>query len=60
MAYRGPVRAQSESTRKETLLEELISAVREGKRISINGRKIVSAYDETKARIGHKFNPSLT
>lgn len=54
-AYRGLARANAENNRQEALLEELISAVREGKSIQIDGRELVSAYDERKSRNGYSF-----
>ena len=54
-AYRGFSRAYAENDREVSLLEELIDAVREGKTISIDGRELVSAYDERKARNGFSF-----
>jgi hypothetical protein len=54
--YQAMVRANAESgNREEQLLEELISAVRQGSRISIDGREIVTAYDSRKARNGYSF-----
>lgn len=54
--YQAIVRANSESNnREEQLLEELISAVREGRKVSIDGREIVAAYDSRKARNGYSF-----
>lgn len=54
-AYRGFTRAYSENNREANLLEELIVAVREGKDIQIDGRSLVQAYDERKARNGYVF-----
>lgn len=54
-AYRGFSRAYSENNREANLLEELIVAVREGKDIQIDGRSLVQAYDERKARNGYVF-----
>ena len=54
-AYRGFVRANSQNTRQEQLLQELIIAVKEGRTISIDGREIVAAYDNRKARMGWSF-----
>lgn len=54
-AYRGFSRAYAENDREVSLLQELIDAVREGKTISIDGRELVSAYDERKARNGFAF-----
>ena len=54
-AYRGFSRAYAENDREVSLLEELIDAVREGRTISIDGRELVSAYDERKARNGFSF-----
>ena len=54
--YQAMVRANAESgNREEQLLEELISAVRQGSKISIDGREIVTAYDSRKARNGYSF-----
>ena len=54
--YNAMMRANSQSSnREEQLLEELISAVREGRKISIDGREIVTAYDSRKARNGYSF-----
>ena len=54
-AYRGFTRAYSENNREANLLEELIVAVREGKDIQIDGRSLVQAYDDRKARNGYVF-----
>lgn len=54
-AYRGFVRANSDNTKEEKLLEELIQAVREGKNITIDGREIVNTYDKWKGRMGWGF-----
>ncbi|MBD5545797.1 MAG: hypothetical protein HDQ97_00050 [Lachnospiraceae bacterium] len=54
-AYRGFARAYAENTRQEDLLEELIQAVREGRKISIDGRELVTAYDNRKTRNGYAF-----
>ena len=54
--YNAMMRANSQSSnREEQLLEELISAVRQGSKISIDGREIVTAYDSRKARNGYSF-----
>lgn len=54
--YQAMMRANAESgNREEQLLEELISAVREGRKVSIDGREIVTAYDSRKARNGYSF-----
>lgn len=37
------------------ILKELVSAVHEGKSITIDGRELVSAYDERKSRNGYSF-----
>lgn len=50
--YRGYMRAHAE-TRETALLEEILEAIREGRRISIDGREIVKAYDSRKARMGY-------
>ena len=54
-AYRGFSRANAENRRQEALLEELISAVREGKRIVVDGRELVSIVDSRKSRNGFSF-----
>ncbi len=54
-AYRGFAKAMSENTRQESLMQELISAVREGKRIVVDGRELVAAYDARKGRNGFSF-----
>ena len=54
--YNAMMKANADSnTREEQLLEELISAVKQGSRISIDGREIVTAYDSRKARNGYSF-----
>lgn len=54
--YNAMMRAnQNSSSREEQLLEELITAVRQGSKISIDGREIVTAYDSRKARNGYSF-----
>lgn len=54
--YKGFARAMAEENRiQEDLLRELISAVKEGKRISIDGRELVNAYDKRKTRNGYSF-----
>ena len=54
--YNAMMRAnQDNSSREEELLEELISAVRQGSKIVIDGREIVSTYDTRKARNGYSF-----
>ena len=54
--YNAMMRANSQSnSREEQLLEELISAVKQGSKISIDGREIVTAYDSRKARNGYSF-----
>jgi len=55
-AYRGFSRAYSENDREAALLGELISAVREGKTIEIDGRELVSATDERRRRNGFMFS----
>lgn len=54
-AYRGFSRAYSENDREATLLENLITAVREGKTIEVDGRELVSIIDERRQRNGHIF-----
>ena len=54
--YNAMMRAnQNSNSREEQLLEELITAVRQGSKISIDGREIVTAYDSRKARNGYSF-----
>lgn len=52
--YNAVVRAYDNS-KEEQLLEQLISAVKQGSKISIDGREIVNAYDSRKARNGYAF-----
>ena len=54
-AYRGFVRANSENTRMTSLLEELVFAVKEGKRIVVDGRELVEIVDSRKNRNGFSF-----
>ena len=54
-AYRGFVRANSENTRQISLLEELVFAVKEGKRIVVDGRELVEIVDSRKNRNGFSF-----
>lgn len=54
-AYRGFSRAYSENDREVSLLEELVSAVREGKTIEIDGRELVATVDERRSRNGYSF-----
>ena len=54
-AYRGFTRAMSEDTRQESLMRELIAAVREGKRITVDGRELVAACDSRRSRNGFSF-----
>ena len=53
--YNGYMRAHSQDTREVSVLEEILTAVREGKTISIDGREIVRVYDSRKARNGYAF-----
>lgn len=54
--YNAMMRASANGNgREEELLQELISAVKAGSRISIDGREIVTAYDTRKARNGYAF-----
>ncbi len=54
-AYRGFSRANSENGEQESLLRELIDAVREGKTISIDGRELASISKERNERNGFDF-----
>ena len=55
--YQAMMRANAESNNvEEDLLRELISAVRQGSKVVIDGREIVSAYDTRKARNGYAFS----
>ena len=49
------MRAHAQDTREVSVLEEILTAVREGKTISIDGREIVRVYDSRKARNGYAF-----
>ena len=54
--YQAIMRAnQNNNGREEELLQELINAVRAGNRITIDGREIVTAYDNRKTRNGYSF-----
>lgn len=53
--YNGYMRAHAQDTREVSVLEEILTAVREGKTISIDGREIVRVYDSRKARNGYAF-----
>ncbi|MCQ2770325.1 MAG: hypothetical protein MJ236_00800 [Clostridia bacterium] len=54
--YNAFLRASNDaSSREEALLTELISAVKQGSKVSIDGREIVTAYDNRKARNGYAF-----
>lgn len=54
--YQAMMRANADSTStEEDLLRELIIAVKQGSRVVIDGREIVSAYDTRKARNGYAF-----
>lgn len=54
-AYRGFSRANAENREQENLLRELIQAVRDGKRIVVDGRELVSITDSRRARNGYSF-----
>lgn len=54
-AYRGFSRANMENREQENLLRELIQAVRDGKRIVVDGRELVSITDSRRARNGYSF-----
>lgn len=53
--YDAIVSAGMGGGREEELLEELIQAVKNGQHISIDGRELVNAYDNRKARNGYAF-----
>ena len=53
--YNGYMRAHSQDTREVSVLEEILTAIKEGKTISIDGREIVRVYDSRKARNGYAF-----
>ena len=52
--YRGYLRAQRE-TNNDSLLREILKAIKDGKSIKIDGREIVRAYDSRKSRNGFSF-----
>ena len=55
--YQAMMRANADSTTEELdLLRELIGAVRQGSRVVIDGREIVTAYDNRKSRNGYAFS----
>lgn len=55
--YQAMMRANADSSNEELdLLRELIGAVRQGSKVVIDGREIVSAYDTRKARNGYAFS----
>ena len=54
-AYRGFSRASAGNREQENLLRELIQAVRDGKRIVVDGRELVSVIDSRRARNGYSF-----
>ncbi len=54
-AYRGFSRANAENREQENLLRELIEAVKDGKRIVVDGRELVSITDSRRARNGYSF-----
>ena len=54
-AYRGFSRANMKNREQENLLRELIQAVRDGKRIVVDGRELVSITDSRRARNGYSF-----
>ena len=53
--YNGYMKAHAQDTREVSVLEEILTAVKEGKTISIDGREIVRVYDSRKARNGYAF-----
>ena len=52
--YRGFVRAHEE-TNNDSMLREILQAIKTGKSIQIDGREIVRAYDSRKSRNGFSF-----
>lgn len=54
-AYRGVSRANMENREQENLLRELIRAVKDGKRIVIDGRELVSVVEARQSRNGFSF-----
>ena len=54
-AYRGVSRANMENREQENLLRELIRAVKDGKRIVIDGRELVSVVESRQSRNGFSF-----
>lgn len=53
--YNGYMKAHAQDTREVSVLEEILTAIKEGKTISIDGREIVRVYDSRKARNGYAF-----
>lgn len=53
--YRGMMRAQSEDTEVTSLLGEILTAIKAGKKIIVDGRELVSIYDNRKSRNGFSF-----
>ena len=54
-AYRGFSRANADNREEAELLRELIRAVRDGKRIVVDGRELVSVTDSRRGRNGYSF-----
>ena len=54
-AYRGFSRANADDREEVELLRELIRAVRNGKRIVVDGRELVSVTDSRRGRNGYSF-----
>lgn len=52
--YRGFMRAHEE-TNNDSMLREILQAIKAGKSIQIDGREIVRAYDSRKSRNGFSF-----
>lgn len=52
--YRGYKRAQEEAN-NNSILRDILAAIKEGKSIQIDGREIVRAYDSRKKRNGFSF-----
>lgn len=53
--YRGMMRAQSEDTELTSLLVEILTAIKAGKKIVVDGREFVRIYDDRKSRNGFSF-----
>lgn len=53
--YRGMMRAQSEDTATMSILGEILTAIKDGKKIVVDGRELVTIYDNRKSRNGFSF-----